>query len=183
VTQAGPNSTTGEPPRFEYTVEALHGHHERSDFYSGVVELDRYLLHQAGQDARRKVAAPFVLLDRNKNVVGYYTLSAYGVRLGELPEDVAKKLPRYPLLPATLLGRLAVSESLRGLGLGRFLLMDALHRSWRNTSEVASIGVVVEALDARARAFYLHHEFEALKDHPDRLFLAMATIQRAFEAG
>ena len=177
MTQAGPSSTTGDPPRFEYTVEALHGHHERSDFYSGVVELDRYLLHQAGQDAT------FVLLDWNKNVVGYYTLSAYGVRLGELPEGVAKKLPRYPLLPATLLGRLAVSESLRGQGLGRFLLMDALHRSWRNTSEVASIGVVVEALDASARAFYLHHEFEALKDHPDRLFLAMATIQRAFEAG
>lgn len=60
--------------------------------------------------------------------------------------------------------------------------MDALHRSWRNTSEVASVGVVVEALDETARAFYLHHEFAQLQDHPNKLFLAMATIERAFKA-
>ena len=60
-------------------------------------------------------------------------------------------------------------------------MMDALHRSWRNTSEVASVGVVVEALDESALAFYLHHEFQPLRDHPDKLFLAMATIERAFK--
>jgi hypothetical protein len=59
--------------------------------------------------------------------------------------------------------------------------MDALHRSWRNTSEVASVGVVVEALDEAARAFYLHHEFVQLLDHPSKLFLAMSTIERAFK--
>ena len=123
----------------------------------------------------------FVLLDQNGGILGYYTLSSYSVRLGELTETTAKKLPRYPLLPATLLGRLAISSSCRGRNLGRFLLMDALHRSWRNTSEVASVGVVVEALDEIARAFYLHHEFTSLRDHPDRLFLAMATIEKAFK--
>jgi predicted GNAT family N-acyltransferase len=175
------SSSSSEAPRFAYTVEALGSHHKREGFYSGAPELDRYLLKQAGQDARRKAAAPFVLVGREKSVLGYYTLSAYAVRLSELPAGTVKKLPRYPLLPATLLGRLAVSESLRGQGLGRFLLMDALHRSWRNTSEVASVGVVVEALDSNARAFYLRHEFESLQDHPDKLFLAMATIQKAFE--
>jgi GNAT superfamily N-acetyltransferase len=165
----------------DYTVEALRSHHKRDGFRSGAAELDRYLLHQAGQDARRKVAAPFVLVDQSKLVAGYYTLSAYGIRLGELPEGAVRRLPRYPLLPATLLGRLAVSESLRGQGLGRLLLMDALHRSWRSTSEVASIGVVAEALDASARAFYLRNDFEAFQDHPDKLFLAMATIERAFQ--
>jgi hypothetical protein len=60
--------------------------------------------------------------------------------------------------------------------------MDALHRSWRNTTEVASVGVVVEALDDAARSFYLHHEFIPLLDHPSRLFLAMATIEKSFRA-
>ena len=60
--------------------------------------------------------------------------------------------------------------------------MDALHRSWRNTTEVASVGVVVEALDDAARSFYLHHEFILLLDHPNRLFLAMATIEGSFQA-
>lgn len=118
----------------------------------------------------------------NSEVFGYYTLSAYAVRLGELPEAIARKLPRYPLLPATLLGRLAIDSSLRGKNLGRFLLMDALYRSWRNTSQVASVGVLVEALDEDARAFYIHHEFGPLPDHPNRLFVAMATIEKAFKA-
>ena len=114
-------------------------------------------------------------------MAGYYTLSAYSVRLDDLPETIVKKFPRYPLLPATLLGRLAISSSCRGQELGRFLLMDALHRSWKNTSEVASMGVVVEALDENARTFYLHHEFQSLKDHLDKLFIAMATIEKAFK--
>jgi predicted GNAT family N-acyltransferase len=170
-------------PRLGYRVEPLGADHDRAGFRSGVPELDLYLHQQAGQDARRKVAAPFVLIDPKGALVGYYTLSAIGVRLGELPETIAKKLPRYPLLPATLLGRLAVAASCRGQRLGRFLLMDALYRSWKNTSEVASIGVVVDALDETARAFYLHHEFRALRDHPDKLFLAMATIEKAFKPG
>jgi predicted GNAT family N-acyltransferase len=166
---------------FPYRVEPLGAAHDRLAFHCDVPELDRYLHERAGQDARRKVAAPFVLVDQEGAIAGYYTLSAYAIRLGELPEVIAKKLPRYPLLPATLLGRLAIGSSCRGQSLGRLLLMDALHRSWRNTSEVASVGVVVEALDEIALAFYLHHEFLPLRDHPDKLFLAMATIERAFK--
>ncbi|HXB66944.1 MAG TPA: hypothetical protein VNY05_01805 [Candidatus Acidoferrales bacterium] len=170
------------PPHSEYRVEPLGASHDRSAFHSGVPELDRYLHDRAGQDARRKVAAPFVMVDSSGSILGYYTLSAYSIQLGDLPEAIARKFPRYPLLPATLLGRLAIGSSLRGQNLGRFLLMDALHRSWRNTSEVASVGVVVEFLDENARAFYLHHEFAQLQDHPNKLFLAMATIERAFKA-
>jgi predicted GNAT family N-acyltransferase len=166
-------------PRFEYSVEVLSATHDRLVFHSGVQEVDHYLHHQAGQDARRKAAAPFVMLDNNGSIVGYYTLSAYSVQSSELPEDLAKKLPRYPRLPATLLGRLAVASSHRGKKLGSFLLMDALHRSLKATTQVGSVGVVVDALDEPARAFYVHHEFKSLADHPDKLFLAMATIERA----
>ena len=169
-----------EPLTPDYWTEPLHAAHDRAGFHSGVAELDRYLHQQAGQDARRKVAAPFVLINKTGLVMGYYTLSAYSIRLSELPAAIAKRLPRYPLLPATLLGRLAVSSTYRGRNLGRFLLMDALHRSWKNTSGVASVGVVVEAFDEGGRAFYLHHEFITLRDHPDKLFLAMATIEKAF---
>ncbi len=122
------------------------------------------------------------MLDLGGAIVGYYTLSAYSVLVRELPPVLAKKLPRYPLLPATLLGRLAISTECRGRNLGRLLLMDALYRSWKNTVEVASIGVVVEALDDSARAFYQHHEFTPLPDHPTKLFIAMGTIEKAFRA-
>jgi GNAT superfamily N-acetyltransferase len=162
----------------EYRVEPLGASHDRPTFDSGVLELDHYFHHQAGQDTRRKSAAIFVTLDGQDALVGYYTLSAYGLQLSEFPEAIVRKLPRYPVLPTTLLGRLAVSRTHRGKGLGRFLLVDALYRSWRNTSEVGSVGVLVDALDEKAHAFYLHHQFAPLRDSPNRLFLSMATIEK-----
>ena len=170
------------PPVSEYRIEPLGPSHDRPAFRSGVAELDEYLHHQAGQDSKRKVATPFVMVDSCGSILGYYTLSAYGIQLSALPERISRRLPRYPTIPATLLGRLAVSSAHQGQKLGRFLLTDALHRSWRNTTEVASVGVIVDALDESARAFYLHHEFIPLLDHPNRLFLAMATIEKAFKA-
>ena len=161
------------------TFEPL-GDHDRASFSCGVPELDLYLHTQARQDTKRKIAAPFVMLNDTRQILGYYTLSAYGIHLAELPETVVKKLPKYPLLPATLLGRVAVSQAHAGQKLGRLLLMDALHRSWQNTTQIASIAVVAEAKSESARAFYLHHEFHPLINHPNRLFIAMDTIERAF---
>lgn len=166
----------------EHRVERLGASHDRTTFDSGVLELDHYFHHQCGQDARRKVAAPFVMLNRQDAIVGYYTLSACGLHLAEFPEAIARKLPRYPVLPATLLGRLAIGRSYQGRSLGRFLLMDALYRSWRNTSEVGSVGVAVDALDERASAFYLHYEFMQLRNSPNRLFRPMGTIEKAAQA-
>jgi predicted GNAT family N-acyltransferase len=120
------------------------------------------------------------MVDQKRRIVGYCTLSAYGIRSTELPPAVARNLPKYALIPATLLGRLAVSHEYQGQKLGRLLLMDALHRSWKNTTEVASVGVVAEAIDEAARKFYMHHEFMPLAEHPRKCFIAMATIQKAF---
>jgi predicted GNAT family N-acyltransferase len=120
------------------------------------------------------------MVDAQRRVVGYYTLSAYGIRSSELPPAIPKKLPKYPLIPATLLGRLAVSHEHRGQKLGKLLLMDALYRSWKVATEVASVGVVAEAIDHSARDFYLHHEFIPLLEHPRKLFIAMGTIKKAF---
>jgi GNAT superfamily N-acetyltransferase len=165
-------------PHVPYSFEPL-ADHDRISFSCGISELDIYLHQQASQDARRKVAAPFVMVDPEQRIIGYYTLSAYGVRTTELPPAVAKKLPQYPLIPATLLGRLAVSRNHQGQKLGSLLLMDALHRSWKNSMQVASVGVVAEAIDESARQFYLHHEFVPVLDHPRKLFIAMRTIQKA----
>jgi GNAT superfamily N-acetyltransferase len=165
---------------FPYTFEAL-GDHDRAAFSCGISELDSYLHQQASQDAKRKVAAPFVMVDEERKVIGYYTLSAYGIRPAELPPEIAKKLPKYPLMPATLLGRLAVSKDHQGQKLGQVLLMDALHRSWKNTMEIGSVGVVAEAINEAARKFYLHHEFVPLLEHPQKLFIAMGTIKALFD--
>ena len=159
-------------------VEPLGPHHDRSSFTSGVEPLDRYLRTQAGQDARKNLAAPCVLVLPNGAIGGYYTLSATGVKLIEFPADITRKLPRYPLVPATLLGRLAVDHNYRGRGYGRFLLADALFRAVR--SEIASFAVVIDAKDDAARQFYERESFLPLSDQPFRLFRPMADIAKLY---
>jgi predicted GNAT family N-acyltransferase len=154
-------------------IEPLARTHERAGFNSGAEELDRYLKDQAGQDARRRVGAVFVA-SAAERVVGYYTLSAAALELADLPEELARRLPRYPHIPATLLGRLAVDLSWRGTRLGERLLVDALLRSLR--SEIASYAVVVDARDEAAASFYRRYGFLALKRSDRRLFIPMATV-------
>jgi GNAT superfamily N-acetyltransferase len=160
-------------------VEPLASSHDRSRFESGVEPLDRYFRTQAGQDARKNMAAPFVLVLPDETIAGYYTLSSTSVQLPELPAQIVRKLPRYPLVPATLLGRLAVDRRQQGKGYGRFLLADALYRASR--SEVASFAVVVDANDEGARRFYELESFLPLLDQPMKLFRPMADIRRLFK--
>ncbi len=162
-------------------IEPLNKEHDRVAFSCGVPALDRYLQKQAGQDARRYAAAPFVLCEGNAPaVLGYYTLSAIGIDVRDLPDETARKLPRYPEIPATLIGRLAVDRHRRGERLGEFLLMDALYRSLRQAGEIAAAAVVVDAKDDDARRFYEAYDFRIFPDRPDRLFLPMAAVKKLF---
>jgi GNAT superfamily N-acetyltransferase len=160
-------------------VEPLASSHDRSGFESGVAPLDRYFRTQAGQDARKNIAAPFVLLLPGGKIAGYYILASTSVQLGELPAQTVRKLPRYPLVPATLLGRLAVDRRQQGKGYGRFLLADALYRAAQ--SEIASFAVIVDAKDDSARRFYERESFVPLPDQPMKLFRPMADIRRLFD--
>ena len=160
-----------------YLIEPLGKKHNRAAFCCGVDKLDNYFQKHAGQDARKRMAAPFVLVEKSSgNIAGFYTLSSTSIKLEELPIEITKKLPKYPLLPATLLGRLAVDQNHRQKGLGEMLLIDALYRSLQ--SEIATLAVVVEAKDDQARSFYEHYQFSRFPDYYHRLFLMMDTIEK-----
>lgn len=164
-----------------YSIEPLGKLHDRAVFSCGKETLDRYLMERASQDARRHYSASFVLVEKGeRTVLGYYTLSSFGISLKDLPEEIFKKLPRYPIVPATLLGRLAVDKNQCGKGLGELLLLDALHRSLAQSDVIGSVAVVVEAKDEDAIRFYKNYEFMPFADCPDRLFLPMKTIKKLF---
>lgn len=171
---------TIKTPRVEYKIEPLKSQHDRAAFSCGVPALDMYLRRQARQDLERKLAAVFVLTSDSRTINGFYTLSAHAILSTDLPENQAKKLPRFPL-PVTLLGRMGVSQNLQGQRLGEFLLMHALERAWIGSQQVASWAVVVDA-KAGAREFYLKHDFVPFPSQPDRLFLPMTTIEKLFAA-
>jgi ribosomal protein S18 acetylase RimI-like enzyme len=165
------------PPTVRIERLADHG---RTTFDCGVPALDRYFRDQVGQDARRRVASCFVAVaDQSGAVRGFYTLAAAGVALGDLPADLARRLPRYPSVPAYRVGRLAVDRAARGQGLGAALLADALLRAGR--AEAAGLALVVDAKDETAAAFYRHHGFLELVGRPLALFLPLATAGKAQE--
>jgi GNAT superfamily N-acetyltransferase len=169
------------PP--ELTIETLAPRHDRTGFSCGSESLDRYFHTQAAQDVRRRANAVFVLVDASRpgEVLGYYTLCATALAPGEVPADARKHVPRYPLVSATLIGRLAVSAGRQGEGLGALLLADALKRAHASADTVASCMVVVDALNDRAATFYERHGFARLPDSR-RLVLPMRVIGQQLEA-
>jgi GNAT superfamily N-acetyltransferase len=160
-------------------VEALAAHHDRNAFSCGVDSLDRYLRTQASQDVRRKANGVFVLVEpeRPEVVLGYYTLCATGLPQGDVPAAARKHVPRYPLVSATLVGRLAVSEARQGQRLGAILLADAVRRAYASASTVGSSMLVVDAINERAVTFYEGNGFLRLPDSM-RLVLPMHVIEK-----
>jgi GNAT superfamily N-acetyltransferase len=162
-------------------IEPLATHHDRGNFSCGIDSLDRYLHTQAGQDVQRKANAVFILVQtgRPESVLGFYTLCATGLPPGDVPPAAQKHIPRYPVVSATLLGRLAVARHRHGEGLGAILLADAIRRAYASASVVGSSMLVVDAIDEPALAFYEHHGFIRLPESM-RLVLPMRTVDRLF---
>jgi GNAT superfamily N-acetyltransferase len=163
-------------------IEALASHHNREGFSCGVDSLDRYLRTQARQDVRRKANGVFILVElENPDVVlGYYTLCATALSQGDVPTSARKHIPRYPLVAATLVGRLAVSQARQGERLGAMLLADAVRRAYASADTVGSSMLVVDALNERTAAFYEGNGFVRLPDSL-RLVLPMQAILQLLE--
>jgi len=161
----------------DWSIAILSGAHDRSGFDCGIETLNHYLRRQAGQDVKRRACAVYVASAAGSDhISGYYTINASSAHFHELPEEVARKLPRYPDVSAFLIGRLAVSREAQGAGLGGILLMDALMRCLHLSDEVGASLVLVDAKDDRAAGFYRHHHFQDLDGR--RLFLPLSVVAK-----
>lgn len=163
-----------------FRIEALTSAHDRAGFSSGVEPLDRYLRELATQDIKRRVSNCFVALDDADRLAAYYTFAATSLPLTELSAAETKRLPRYALLPAGLIGRLAVDRQFQKLGLGSALIMDAVARSAR--SDQAIFALIVDAKDEAAATFYEHLQFRRFISRPGSLFLPLATALQALHS-
>jgi GNAT superfamily N-acetyltransferase len=166
------------PSAPELRVEALDPkRHDRSAVVCGVDGLDEYLKKQASQDMRRKSNAVFVLVrvDEPDQIVGFFTLCAFALGQGHVPDAARKHIPRYPLVSATLIGRLAIASRFQRQGIGAMLLARALRKANENARVVGSSMVIVDAIDEDAARFYEAHGFVRLPDSM-RLIMPMRTI-------
>jgi ribosomal protein S18 acetylase RimI-like enzyme len=160
-----------------FVIEPLAPSHDRKAFSCEVPALDRYLRELATQDVKRRVSNCFVACDAAGIVAGYYTFAACSLPLAELTGEEVRRLPRYPLLPAGLIGRLAVDRRFRGRRLGGAMIMDAVLRATR--ADPAIFAIIVDAKDAAAVSFYEHLGFRRFGSRPMSLFLPVATALQA----
>jgi ribosomal protein S18 acetylase RimI-like enzyme len=158
-------------------IEPLNPTHDRTGFLCGVEALDRYLKKQAKQDIKRRISRVFVATkpDKPKVVIGYYTLSTLSIELNQLPEKLARKLPKHSV-PAALIGRLAIRNYAQGQGVGKLLLADAIKRTLAVSDQIAIYTMVVDAINDNAIGFYEQFGFTRLSDDSPRLFLPLKSI-------
>jgi GNAT superfamily N-acetyltransferase len=163
----------------EWRIEQLESEHVREGFDCGKPSLNDFLHALVSQYEKRNLGRTYVALQEgDRRVLGYYTLASGAIDAERLPAKLARKLPRHAM-PVVLLARLAVDQSVHGRGLGGFLLRDALTRSLDLSEKLGIHAVVVDALDAQAKAFYERFGFLPLTDDEMRLFLPLSTIRSA----
>lgn len=167
------------PDQTEWIIEKLGKHHDRGAFSCGIEDLDTYLQRYASQNEKAGVSQHFVAVSKagDSKVLGYYALSAGSVSFEVVPDELKKRLPRYPI-PVAHMGRLAVDQSMQGKGLGIDMLIDALARIARVSDEVGIHAVEVVAINPAAKQFYLKYGFTELNDDPYRLYMSMKTVRK-----
>lgn len=155
-----------------YRIRPLDNVVDATAFRCGQTLLDEYIRRYASQDVRRNVARVFVATPEtdSRRLAGFFSLSAGSVKCSELPEELARKLPRYPV-PVAFIGRLAVEAGFQRKGLGSILLADACQKVAQASSVLAIAGIVVDAKDEAAAAFYAHFGFVPLPGQSARLLL------------
>lgn len=152
--------------------------HDRSGFACGNAGLDDYLKRYASQSVRQNLAQVYVAEGENGQVLGYYTLSAASIRHEEMPEELMRRLPKYPV-PAVLIGRMASDQKARNsdLRIGSNLLVHALKQALRAAD---TIGIQCVIVDSKPEAvdFYRRFGFVSLKQDGLKLYLPITTIKK-----
>lgn len=162
----------------KYKIELLNESHNKTHFNCGEDSLNQYIHTQATQDKKRNLAAIYVLVGlEDPTIIGFYTLSASAVSLIDLPEEISKKLPRYPSIPVALLGRLAIDQTFHKQGLGELLLINALKKSELLSKEIGYMAIVVDALNEKIISYYQKFGFIKFKNK-NKLFLPMTAVKK-----
>lgn len=161
-----------------WRIEPLNQSHQRAEFHCGENALDDFFHCYVNQYEKKHLGRTYVALSAENSVLGFYTIATSSLEFQSLPPDLARKLPKHPV-PVILLARLAVDKSARGMGLGAFLLQDALRRSLTLSDHLGVFAVSVEAKDKLAASFYNKFGFKEPVDRPEHMVLSIATIKKS----
>jgi GNAT superfamily N-acetyltransferase len=167
----------------EWREEPIGRHHDRKGFDCGSPELNEYLGRYARQNHESGGAKTFVAVPPGEptRILGYYSISPGAIEFARVPATLTRKLGRYEV-PVFRLGRLAVSLSMQGRGLGGELVMSAGIRALSVASQIGGVALAIDAKDRRAASWYMRFGAIALLDDPLKLVLALGTLEQAIAA-
>ena len=166
----------------DWQIEPLSRAHIREAFTCGKPSLDDFIRSRASQYEKRNLGRTYVAVKgEDLKVLGYYTIASSALAFTELPPELARKLPKHPI-PAILLGRLAVDQTVQGQRLGEKLLINALEKSLELSQFLGVQAVEVDAIDAEAKRFYERYGFISLPAQDFHLYLTVDTIRILFGA-
>lgn len=162
------------------TFELLAEKHSRVNFDCGEEALNLYLRNFARQDMRRELARTFIIRqEEDDKVLGYYTLCSGALDVSELPDNLLKKLPKYPI-PVVRLARLAVDNKQQSKGYGELLFADSLFRTSLAGENIGVYGIVIDAKHEKAKQFYQQYGFQSISTNPLLLFSSLKEIRNKF---
>lgn len=157
--------------------EPIGAHHQVAAFDCGAPALNEFLVRHALTNHQSGSAKTFVATSDRHVVVGYYSLAASQVLFADAPPRLLKGVARHPI-PVVLLARLAVDHTWQGKGLGPGLLKDAILRVLSAAEGIGVRALLVHAKDDKAKAFYLHYNFEPLPGYPLHLVLLLKDARK-----
>lgn len=105
------------------------------------------------------------------HILGYCSSAAAQLQLHDLQAPDRRRLPRACGAP----GRLAVATTAQGSGYGTLLLGHAVNCCLTLREKLGVRVLVVDALDARAAAFYRAHGFHQTAEHALTLHLPLGS--------
>ena len=164
-----------------YKIELLGKHHNRKDFDCGEEKLNQYLLAVASQHTKKGVSRTYVIIEvgRPDKILGFVTLTACEIKAEFLPDPYPKKFPS--TVPGAKIGRLAIDKAYQKRGLGNQLMVFAMSQALIVHESIGLVGMMVDAKNDEAKAYYSQYGFIPLPDNSLSLFLPIKTIQKAFE--
>jgi GNAT superfamily N-acetyltransferase len=154
----------------------LADHHRVEDFTSGEPSLDDWLKRRARANQASGASRTYVVCEGPK-VFGYYALASGALSVESSPGRFRRNMP--DPIPVAVLARLAVDRAYQGHGVGRALFRDGARRVAHAADAIGIRGIVVHAISAEARKFYLALGFDPCPQEPMTLVVTLSDVRAA----
>lgn len=143
--------------------------HLLDEFACGETSLDEWLRRRALANQLSGASRTFVVADQAGRVYGYCAMAAGAVSHQTATGSVRRNMP--DPVPVMVLARLATDHRAQGIKLGAALLQDAVNRAVTVSQNAGVRALLVQALNERAKQFYVHYGFQESPQHPMTLML------------